>query len=113
MSINHMDNTTSLKQYCNAATDSCLTYGGSLNQNLSSASGYDTALIFLAKESMENEDIAVLGFGPETDAMVTLLATKNRKEGKKTVVILNIPGAVIMPWKDLVDAIIVDFYGGE
>jgi beta-glucosidase len=45
--------------------------------------------------------------------MVTVLATKNRKEGKKTVVVMSIPGAVVMPWKDLVDAIIVDFYAGE
>jgi beta-glucosidase len=62
---------------------------------------------------MENEDIKIMGFGSETDAMVTSLAAKNRKEGKKTVVVMNIPGAIIMPWKDQVDAIIVDFFGGE
>lgn len=26
---------------------------------------------------------------------------------------MSVPGAVVMPWKDLVDSIIVDFYSGE
>ena len=37
----------------------------------------------------------------------------NRKNGKKTIVILSIPAVVAFPWKDDVDAIICDFYGGE
>lgn len=49
---------------------------------------------------MENDDRKTLSFEGDTDKLVTALATKNRKEGKKTVVVMNIPAAVVMPWKD-------------
>jgi len=33
--------------------------------------------------------------------------------GKKTIVVMSVPGAVTVPWKDDVDAIILDFFSGE
>jgi len=50
---------------------------------------------------------------PEVNELVSSFGKDNRKKGKKTIVVLSIPAAVAFPWKDDVDAIICDFYGGE
>ena len=63
--------------------------------------------------SGEDHDRPSLGFSDEVNKMVSSWGKKNKELGKKTVVVLNIPGVVTFPWSDDVDAIIVDFYGGE
>ena len=45
--------------------------------------------------------------------MISNFAKKNKRHGKKTIVVMSIPGVVEFPWADEVDAIIADFYGGE
>jgi beta-glucosidase len=45
--------------------------------------------------------------------MISNFGKSNKKKGKKTIVIMSIPGVVEFPWSNDVDAIIADFYGGE
>ena len=45
--------------------------------------------------------------------MISNLGKKNKLQGKKTIVVMSIPGVVSFPWAEDVDAIIADFYGGE
>lgn len=74
---------------------------------------YDTAFIFIGQTSREEQDRRILGFGDATDKLISNFAKTGRVNGKKTVVVMSIPGAVVMPWKNDVDAIIVDFFSGE
>jgi len=55
----------------------------------------------------------MLGFSDEVNEMVSSFGKENKKNGKKTIVVMSIPAVVTFPWKDDVDAIIADFYGGE
>jgi len=63
--------------------------------------------------SGEDHDRPSLGFSDAVNNMVSEVGKKNKELGKKTIVVMSIPGVVTFPWSDDVDAIIADFYGGE
>jgi beta-glucosidase len=41
------------------------------------------------------------------------LLQRSKKKGKKSILVLSIPGPTVIPSKDDVDAILVNFYAGE
>lgn len=45
--------------------------------------------------------------------MVKRFAIENRKAGKRTIVVMTVPGASTTVFRDYVDAILVQFYPGE
>ena len=45
--------------------------------------------------------------------MISEFGQNGKAKGKKTIVVMSVPGVVTVPWKDDVDAIIMDFYSGE
>lgn len=61
----------------------------------------------------EDHDRPSIGFSDKVNRMISTFGKKNKKAGKKTIVVMSIPGVVTFPWADDVDAIIADFYGGE
>ena len=61
----------------------------------------------------EDHDRPSIGFSDDVNNMISSFGKKNKKHGKKTIVVMSIPGVVEFPWADDVDAIIADFYGGE
>jgi len=75
---------------------------------------YDTTIIFVGgEETGEDHDRKRITLPEEVNEMVSSFGKENRKNGRKTIVVLSIPATVAFPWKDDVDAIICDFYGGE
>ena len=61
----------------------------------------------------EDHDRPSIGFEPDANRMISEFGKRNKKAGKKTIVVMSIPGVVTFPWADDVDAIIADFYGGD
>ena len=61
----------------------------------------------------EDHDRPSIGFSEDVNNMISQFGKNNKKNGKKTIVVMSIPGVVEFPWSEDVDAIIADFYGGE
>jgi beta-glucosidase len=104
------------RRQCHEFRGHCITYGGSKQSHpfLIPSSLYDTTVIFIGGVMAgEDHDRPSLGFTKSLNSMITSFAQSNRKQGKKTIVVMSIPGVVEFPWADEVDAIIADFYGGE
>jgi beta-glucosidase len=57
----------------------------------------------------ENVDRADLGLAPGFDDLIASVAASARR----TVVVLTVPDAVVMPWLDDVDAVLAPFFAGE
>jgi beta-glucosidase len=83
--------------------------GGDPAQAVAAAAAADAAIVFAAVDSSEGADRGSLGLRADTDALIAAVATANRR----TVVVLHVPGAVLMPWLDQVKAVLVAFYPGE
>jgi beta-glucosidase len=101
---------------CDKNYTSCLTYGGHLDTTIPhDALGiyYNTAIIFLGAMSREGFDRKTLGFGEEVENMVKRFGKYNREKGKRTIVVMSVPGASTTNFRDDVDAILVHFYPGE
>jgi beta-glucosidase len=97
-------------QMCNGG-GVCVSYddGSDLDKAAAVAEAADVAIIFVATTSSEGGDRANLGLGKHDD-LITAVA---EKAGRKTVVVVVTPGAVLTPWRDSVAAILVPFMPGQ
>ncbi|MEO6602876.1 MAG: glycoside hydrolase family 3 C-terminal domain-containing protein, partial [Polyangiaceae bacterium] len=85
-----------------------VTYSNGTNDAAAlAASAADVAIVFAAVDSSEGADRPSLSLG--FDALVTAVANAN----PNTIVVLNVPGAVLMPWLDQVAAVLVAWYPGQ
>ena len=73
------------------------------------AASADVAIVVVNMSSSEGMDRAGLGLPGDQDALIEAVAAANRQ----TVVVLNTPGAVVMPWLDDVAAVLQVWYPGE
>jgi len=64
----------------------------------------------LGSSSGEGKDRKTLGFGAEAEEMVKRFGIENKKAGKKTIVVMTVPGASTTVFRDYVDAIVVQFF---
>lgn len=69
----------------------------------------DVVIVVGAVESTNRADRANLTLDNGVDALITAVAEVN----PKTVVLLEVPGAVLTPWREQVAAILTLFYGGQ
>lgn len=69
----------------------------------------DLTIVVAATTTIEGQDRASLDLDGHANDMITALT----KKGAKVVVIAQAPGAVLMPWRDDVQAIGLMFYGGQ
>jgi beta-glucosidase len=83
--------------------------GGDQGQAVAAAAAADAAIVFAAADSTEGEDRGSLGLRADTDALIAAVGAAN----PRTIVVLHVPGAVLMPWLDQVKAVLVAFYPGE
>jgi len=102
-------------KHCNSESGNCITYGGQKKyQKLENIKeDYDTAIIFLGSVSYEGDDRPSLGFDQGVHQMVSQFGNNGKSKGKKTIVVMSVPGSVNIPWRDDVDAIILDIFSGE
>jgi beta-glucosidase len=83
--------------------------GGDQAQAVAAAAAADAAIVFATADSTEGEDRGSLSLRADTDALIAAVAAAN----KRTIVVLHVPGAVVMPWLEQVKAVLVAFYPGE
>lgn len=83
--------------------------GGDQAAAVAAAAAADAAIVFAAADSSEGQDRGSLALPPDTDALIAAVAAAN----PRTIVVLHVPGAVLMPWLDQVEAVLVAFYPGE
>lgn len=82
---------------------------GLLDEAVALARESDAAVIVVNATSGEGMDRSSLGLPGDQDRLVATVAAAN----PRTVVVLNTPGAVTMPWLDEVDAVLQVWYPGE
>jgi len=80
---------------------------GTSDSVLAAAQAADVALVFVHVPSSEGQDRASLSSG--ADALIAKVAAAN----PNTIVVLNAPGAVLMPWLAQVRAVLVAWYPGQ
>eukprot|EP00811_Abedinium_folium_P028753 NODE_4477_length_1886_cov_11.546333.p1 GENE.NODE_4477_length_1886_cov_11.546333~~NODE_4477_length_1886_cov_11.546333.p1 ORF type:complete len:390 (+),score=118.49 NODE_4477_length_1886_cov_11.546333:424-1593(+) len=73
------------------------------------AQGADVAIVVAATTSGEEADRANLSLDNGADALISAVVEAN----KQTVVLMQTPGAVVMPWRDSTQAIAALFLGGQ
>jgi len=73
------------------------------------ASESDLTVVVAATTSREEYDRSSLSLDNDADALIGAVA----KVAKRIVVIIQAPGAVLMPWRDTVDGIALMFLGGQ
>jgi beta-glucosidase len=83
--------------------------GGNQDDAVAAATAADAAVIFAAVGSNEGDDRNSLALSSEVDALITAVAAVN----PRTIVVLHVPGAVLMPWLDRVSAVLVAWFPGE
>ncbi len=80
---------------------------GTTDSVTSAASGADAALVFVTVPATEGADRPSLATGQ--DDLIARVAAAN----PNTVVVLNAPGAVLMPWLDQVRGVVLAWYPGQ
>eukprot|EP00928_Gymnodinium_smaydae_P063437 TRINITY_DN46_c1_g2_i1.p1 TRINITY_DN46_c1_g2~~TRINITY_DN46_c1_g2_i1.p1 ORF type:complete len:887 (-),score=95.81 TRINITY_DN46_c1_g2_i1:349-3009(-) len=81
----------------------------SVSSAVSAAEKSDLAIVVAATTSEEGKDRADLHLDNGADALIDAVA----KVAKKTVVLCQVPGAVVMPWRGSVAGILAMFLGGQ
>mmetsp|Transcript_116625 Transcript_116625/g.260524 ORF Transcript_116625/g.260524 Transcript_116625/m.260524 type:complete len:825 (+) Transcript_116625:64-2538(+) len=79
-----------------------------VTEGLSAARNSDIAIVVAATTAEESNDRRSLNLDFEADALISAV-----KKEKPTVVLVQAPGVVLMPWRDEVNAIAMMFLGGE
>ena len=73
------------------------------------AANSDVAIVVVAVASSEFTDRTSLALSSEQNALIEAIAEAN----PRTIVVLNTPGAVLMPWLDSVAGVVAAWYPGQ
>jgi beta-glucosidase len=80
-----------------------------IDQAVTAARHAQTAIVFVSDFSSEGFDRPTLSLPGDANALIEAVAAVNRR----TVVVLNTGGAVLMPWLNSVQAVLEAWYPGE
>lgn len=83
--------------------------GSDLSAAANAAKSADIALVFVRTEETEGDDRPDLKLPNNQDALIEAVAAAN----KKTIVVLDTGGPVLMPWVDQVAGVIQAWYSGQ
>jgi beta-glucosidase len=83
--------------------------GRSAKQAAFLAAGADAAIVFANQWEGESSDVPDLSLAGGQDGLIAAVAAANRR----TVVVLETGGPVLMPWRDRVGAILETWYAGN
>ena len=81
--------------------------GASIEEAASLAQSVDAVVVVIGADATEGADRSSLGLGEANDAMIKAVSSE-----APTIVLLQIPGAVLMPWRGEVAAVATQFMGG-
>ena len=97
---------------CNHLEQRCLSYddGGSPHSIHALSTTVDVAIVFVSTSSCEGRDRESLAFDDAGDTLVDIVCLAGFK---RVIVVAVAPGAVLMPWRDKVDAITIAFMPGQ
>jgi beta-glucosidase len=82
-----------------------------IDDAISTAEEADVALIFVGTTSGEAKDRKNLELDGNASQLISEVVSKSKN--KNIVVVMQIPGAVVMPWKGSVSSILALFLGGQ
>jgi beta-glucosidase len=82
---------------------------GKQAEAVAAAAAADVAIVFARAGGEEGYDMTSLGLSAELDALIAAVAAVNAR----TIVVLNVTTAVLMPWLDHVSAVLVAWGPGE
>lgn len=71
----------------------------------------DVLVVVVATTSGESRDRRSLHLDSDADELITTLSLVH--SDKRIIVLMQVPGAVVMPWRDSVDCILAMFLGGQ
>jgi len=71
----------------------------------------DVLVVVAATTSGESRDRTSLHLDNQADELITTLSLVH--SSKRIIVLMQVPGAVVMPWRDNVDCILAMFLGGQ
>lgn len=95
------------------AANATVTYAtgdaGDATDAVTAAKTADVALVFVAVSSGEGADRTSLSLPATDDALIASVAAVN----PRTIVVLDVPGAVAMPWLEQVSGVVVAWYPGQ
>jgi len=80
-----------------------------INTAVEVAKAADVAIVFVGAESSEGSDRGNLSLPAPQDQLISSVAAAN----PNTIVVVNGPGAVLMPWASSVKAILFGFFPGQ
>ncbi|WP_246842880.1 beta-glucosidase [Allokutzneria sp. NRRL B-24872] len=80
-----------------------------IDEAVAAAKGAKTAVVFVHDDSSENWDRPSLALPGRQDELVAKIAEAN----PRTVVVLNVGGAITMPWLSSVEAVLNTWYPGQ
>jgi beta-glucosidase len=83
--------------------------GGRLTQAAQLAQQSDAAIVFVGARTTEGEDRANLSLPGDLDALISAVAAAN----PRTIVVLNVGSAALMPWLTNVAAVLEAWYPGQ
>ncbi len=76
---------------------------------VAAAAEADAAVIVVAVDSGESFDRTSLSLDSTTNSLISAVAAAN----SRTIVVLDVPGAVMLPWFDAVSGLLVAWYPGQ
>jgi len=93
------------------APDATVTFlsGDDVPAAVAAARSADLAIVFATQWTTEAQDVETLALPDDQDATIAAVAAANRK----TVVVLETGGPVLMPWIDAVPAVVQAWYPGQ
>ncbi len=100
---------TAITQRAGAGVSVSYAAGDVLSDAVAAAHAADAAVIFVALDSSEGVDRATLALPAHDDALIAAVAAVN----PRTIVVLNVPSGVLMPWLDAVSSVLVAWYPGQ
>jgi beta-glucosidase len=112
LDVERVNGTTSGSHNCNTGNNNCVTYYDSTTGPPPNTLKYDVIIMFVETTSSEGRDRTNLTFSPEQEEMLSKWSGLTGKNLKK-VLVMSTPGAVLTPWSDNIDSILLNFMPGQ
>ncbi len=113
LGVDRIDPSTGTLSKCSSDNGNCVTYNdGSQNPPGTASKDYNVAILFIQTSSSEGSDRPNLSFANGQDQYTTNWGQVKGNSFRK-VLVMSTPGAVLTPWADGMDSILLNFMPGQ